>query len=293
MPCLFSCDLSCLSAAVKPTKSSRFSTLPNAVIARHVNDTARSIRSTSTPIVLLECRSRASISVRGKARGQERGCRWLRKGNKRAHLTPGTHRRKHRRNPDFLHCTDSLGTVRLWHLYMRNISHPSVASPDPIPPIPPDPPLPTITVHSVDSDPQQAATTSRSQMLLPPQSDRLESSSTTTQVEPDAIVGGGDRRYSRKQLRLNNTFHDIGYVSSCPRLAAIPASTSDWEKERLDLDIDLPTIAVIGSQSSGKSSLIQAISGVPLPRAPGDACTRSAYSYFPRIPSRWADLGLL
>jgi len=229
--------------------------------------------------------------VRGKARGQERGCRWLRKGNKRAHLTPGTHRRKHRRNPDFLHCTDSLGTVRLRHLYMRNISHPSVASPDPIPP---DSPLPTITVHSpVDSDPQQAATTSRSQMLLPPLSDRLESSSTTTQVEPDAIVGGGDRGYSRKQLRLNNTFHDIGYVSSCPRLAAIPASASDWEIERLDLDIDLPTIAVIGSQSSGKSSLIQAISGVPLPRAPGDACTRSAYSHFPRILSRWADLGLL
>jgi len=194
-----------LSAAVKVT---RFSTLPSTVIARHVNDIAPP-QHPQYPIVLLECPCRASISVRGKTRGQERTRRWLRKVNKRSHLTPGTHRRKHRRNPDFLHRTNSLGTVRLWHLNMR-ISHPSVASPDPTP-IPPGPPLPTITINSesVDSDPQQAATTSTSQMLLPPP-DRLESSTTSTQVERDATVGSGDRRYSRKQLRLNNTFHDIG-----------------------------------------------------------------------------------
>jgi hypothetical protein len=46
------------------------------------------------------------------------------------------------------------------------------------------------------------------------------------------------------------------------------------EIHSLDLDLDLPNIVVIGSQSSGKSSLIQAISGVPLPKAPGVACTR-------------------
>lgn len=38
-------------------------------------------------------------------------------------------------------------------------------------------------------------------------------------------------------------------------------------------DIDLPMIAVIGSQSAGKSSLIEAISGITLPRAAG-TCTR-------------------
>ncbi|KIK69970.1 hypothetical protein GYMLUDRAFT_151336 [Collybiopsis luxurians FD-317 M1] len=38
-------------------------------------------------------------------------------------------------------------------------------------------------------------------------------------------------------------------------------------------DIDLPQIAVIGNQSAGKSSLIEAISGITLPRASG-TCTR-------------------
>ncbi|KAF9222274.1 hypothetical protein BS17DRAFT_735704, partial [Gyrodon lividus] len=55
-------------------------------------------------------------------------------------------------------------------------------------------------------------------------------------------------------------------------------------KEMLDLvnrlrntgvqtDIDLPMIAVIGSQSAGKSSLIESISGITLPRSSG-TCTR-------------------
>ncbi|KAG7091490.1 hypothetical protein E1B28_010521 [Marasmius oreades] len=41
----------------------------------------------------------------------------------------------------------------------------------------------------------------------------------------------------------------------------------------VQLDIDIPRIAVIGNQSSGKSSLIEAISGTTLPRASG-TCTR-------------------
>ncbi|KAI0295255.1 P-loop containing nucleoside triphosphate hydrolase protein [Russula brevipes] len=40
-----------------------------------------------------------------------------------------------------------------------------------------------------------------------------------------------------------------------------------------DVDIDIPAIAVIGWQSAGKSSLIEAISGITLPRASG-TCTR-------------------
>ncbi|KAH8818765.1 P-loop containing nucleoside triphosphate hydrolase protein [Flagelloscypha sp. PMI_526] len=39
------------------------------------------------------------------------------------------------------------------------------------------------------------------------------------------------------------------------------------------LEIDLPLIAVIGSQSAGKSSLIESMSGITLPRAAG-TCTR-------------------
>ena len=42
---------------------------------------------------------------------------------------------------------------------------------------------------------------------------------------------------------------------------------------RVQVDIDLPQIAVIGSQSAGKSSLIESISGITLPRAAG-TCTR-------------------
>ena len=38
----------------------------------------------------------------------------------------------------------------------------------------------------------------------------LDSSSTTTQVDPEVTVGGGDRQYTRKQLRLVNKLHDIG-----------------------------------------------------------------------------------
>ena len=41
----------------------------------------------------------------------------------------------------------------------------------------------------------------------------------------------------------------------------------------MQVDIDLPQIAVIGSQSAGKSSLIESISGITLPRAAG-TCTR-------------------
>jgi GTPase SAR1 family protein len=38
-------------------------------------------------------------------------------------------------------------------------------------------------------------------------------------------------------------------------------------------DLDVPQITVVGQQSSGKSSLIEAMSGVPFPRDKG-TCTR-------------------
>jgi len=41
----------------------------------------------------------------------------------------------------------------------------------------------------------------------------------------------------------------------------------------VQMDMDLPMIAVIGSQSAGKSSLIESISGITLPRSAG-TCTR-------------------
>ena len=53
------------------------------------------------------------------------------------------------------------------------------------------------------------------------------------------------------------------------------------------LDLDIPVIAVLGSQSAGKSSLIEAISGITLPRAAG-TCTRYAFPvsvlFLPQTP---------
>ena len=40
--------------------------------------------------------------------------------------------------------------------------------------------------------------------------DPIESSTTTTHVDPEVIVAGGDTQYTRKHLRLVNNLHDIG-----------------------------------------------------------------------------------
>ncbi|KAF9555056.1 hypothetical protein CPC08DRAFT_643469 [Agrocybe pediades] len=70
----------------------------------------------------------------------------------------------------------------------------------------------------------------------------------------DECVGLSNSQLShgrRKMLDLVNKLHSTG----------------------VQVDIDLPQIAVIGSQSAGKSSLIESISGITLPRAAG-TCTR-------------------
>ncbi|KIM36795.1 hypothetical protein M413DRAFT_448928 [Hebeloma cylindrosporum] len=71
---------------------------------------------------------------------------------------------------------------------------------------------------------------------------------------PDTGVGLSNPHLSqgrRRMLDLVNKLHSTG----------------------VQVDIDLPQIAVIGSQSAGKSSLIESISGITLPRAAG-TCTR-------------------
>ncbi len=60
-------------------------------------------------------------------------------------------------------------------------------------------------------------------------------------------------------------------ISFNPLLASCHPSRS------AHLDLDIPVITVLGSQSTGKSSLIEAISGITLPRASG-TCTRYASS---------------
>ncbi|KAI9441577.1 P-loop containing nucleoside triphosphate hydrolase protein [Lactarius indigo] len=70
----------------------------------------------------------------------------------------------------------------------------------------------------------------------------------------DAPVGLSDPQYVAQKRKM------LDYVN---RLRATGAQ----------LDLDIPIIAVLGSQSAGKSSLIEAISGITLPRASG-TCTR-------------------
>ncbi|KAI0302302.1 P-loop containing nucleoside triphosphate hydrolase protein [Multifurca ochricompacta] len=69
-----------------------------------------------------------------------------------------------------------------------------------------------------------------------------------------APVGLSDPRYTARRKRM---------FEFLARVRAIGA----------DVDLDIPSIAVIGWQSAGKSSLIEAISGIKLPRASG-TCTR-------------------
>lgn len=80
------------------------------------------------------------------------------------------------------------------------------------------------------------------------------------------------------------------------KLSVILWTITDTIAPSVQIDIDLPQIAVIGSQSAGKSSLIESISGITLPRAAG-TCTR--YYLSPTLsPSRsmfmplWATLAV-
>ena len=72
----------------------------------------------------------------------------------------------------------------------------------------------------------------------------------------------------RKILEVIDRMRATGYVVS-----SIRGCVAFLFSYRVGADMDLPMIAVIGSQSAGKSSLIESISGITLPRAAG-TCTR-------------------
>ncbi|KAI0032843.1 P-loop containing nucleoside triphosphate hydrolase protein [Vararia minispora EC-137] len=80
------------------------------------------------------------------------------------------------------------------------------------------------------------------------------SSTSVPRPDPEGAVGLLDPRHSQKRRQM------LGLID---RLRGTGAQ----------LDLDLPVIAVLGSQSAGKSSLIESISGIKLPRASG-TCTR-------------------
>ncbi|PFH47397.1 hypothetical protein AMATHDRAFT_42963 [Amanita thiersii Skay4041] len=92
---------------------------------------------------------------------------------------------------------------------------------------------------------------------LSPSSDTSESDTSVSSISEDSTeIGVGLAnpkldRIRRNTLDLVNKLHNTG----------------------VQVDIDLPQIAVVGQQSAGKSSLIESISGITLPRAAG-TCTR-------------------
>jgi vacuolar protein sorting-associated protein 1 len=83
-------------------------------------------------------------------------------------------------------------------------------------------------------------------------------------------------------------FSGTEYEARSKKLVAIIQALRDCGTEEV---IQLPKIAVIGNQSAGKSSLIEAISQVKLPRASG-TCTRCPMEVVLRqgdadAPSQW------
>ena len=88
-------------------------------------------------------------------------------------------------------------------------------------------------------------------------------------------VGLSDAQLSqsrRQTLDLVNRLHSTGFVLSSHFYRILLLLTSP-SADRVQVDIDLPQIVVVGQQSSGKSSLIESVSGITLPRAAG-TCTR-------------------
>ncbi|KAH7908274.1 P-loop containing nucleoside triphosphate hydrolase protein [Hygrophoropsis aurantiaca] len=82
---------------------------------------------------------------------------------------------------------------------------------------------------------------------------------------------------TRSPSRITNIPEEDGVGLSDPKLVAERRKMLDvvnrLHSTGVNTDVDLPMIAVIGSQSVGKSSLIESISGITLPRAIG-TCTR-------------------
>ncbi len=55
--------------------------------------------------------------------------------------------------------------------------------------------------------------------------------------------------------------------------ASVLSLANDLHALGVDALLEVPTLVIAGDQSSGKSSVVEAVAGVPLPRADG-TCTR-------------------
>ena len=93
----------------------------------------------------------------------------------------------------------------------------------------------------------------------------------TTDTSQVGIGLSNPHLFQRERIMLDliNRMHNTGWWLSCLRIQ--PHRWSSFHS--VQVDMDLPQIAVIGQQSAGKSSVIEAISGITLPRSSG-TCTR-------------------
>ena len=107
-----------------------------------------------------------------------------------------------------------------------------------------------------------------------------ESLSSTSRDEHDATntsqtgIGlSNPQLFQRERIMLDliNRMHNTGLMIYPFYLFNPIADRSFYDS--VQVDMDLPQIAVIGQQSAGKSSVIEAISGITLPRSSG-TCTR-------------------
>ncbi|KAJ3565327.1 hypothetical protein NP233_g7701 [Leucocoprinus birnbaumii] len=105
--------------------------------------------------------------------------------------------------------------------------------------------------HYLKAPPMLSTTMNCSNSLLTPASVTSHSVASTPLNVGVGLSNPQMSQSRRRMLDLVNRLHSTG----------------------VQVDIDLPQIAVIGSQSAGKSSLIESISGITLPRAAG-TCTR-------------------
>lgn len=85
---------------------------------------------------------------------------------------------------------------------------------------------------------------------------------------------------------VSDLLHDTEYNRSAQSLNLIISRLRDCGTEQV---VPLPKIAVVGNQSAGKSSLIEAISQIKVPRASG-TCTRCPMEVILRsgMPSDWS-----
>ncbi|EIN04120.1 hypothetical protein PUNSTDRAFT_138850 [Punctularia strigosozonata HHB-11173 SS5] len=90
-----------------------------------------------------------------------------------------------------------------------------------------------------------------------------------------SVATGGDSDdreldMDHSNSRSTNLLHDSAYARRRRELLGLRQELADMGADTL---IDLPCVAVIGGQSAGKSSLVEAVSGISVPRDSG-TCTR-------------------